>query len=758
MKLKIFEAFSGIGAQHKALSNLKNNNKIDFEIVGTSEWFINAMIAYTLIHHKKEYETFKKHLYMSHSELLEKLKSFTFSTDSKNPLLNLETLKYDKLKELYIAIKLNQNYGSIVDIKANKLPKIDILTYSFPCFVAGTLVLTNKGYKEIETLKEGEKVLTHTNSYQKIVKTMINETNTIYEINSMASENIKTTSEHPFYVRQKIDINTKIRKDNFDIPKWIEVKDLNPKTDYLGIAINQKSKIPKIKENRKNSKYNLKNVIDNKDFWWLVGLYIGDGWININKKNKNHRIVICASSKNLQHLKIEKKLNNLNIHFSKVLEKSIYKYHICWKELTLFLLQFNRGAINKELNDTILNLPITYMKKFIQGYLFADGSYLKKSKTYTFTTVSQKLAYGIGQCIAKAYKQPFAIYKVEKKNTYIIENRIVNQKDNYIIRFSLDKNKIKKSFYDNDYIWFPIKSITKYEENTKVYNIEVENDNSYTVNNVICHNCQDLSIAGKKAGMEKGSNTRSGLLWEVKRILEEAKELNNLPKSLLLENVSEIYSNKHKPHLIDYLEEIKELGYSSHCFTLNVKDYGIPQTRKRAFIVSFLEKDNKNPEIKFYDKKEIEELFPLKKTPLIKDFLGWDNNNSNILYYQEELKAMPNDTPSRRAMLEGKFKIVDQEKKMIFKPSLFLDDKASYANCITTKQDRIPNSGIVLVDEFFRFLTPRETFLLMGFENDDFDKISYKFGTNELYKFAGNSIGVNVLEMIFEYINNKLQA
>ena len=101
--------------------------------------------------------------------------------------------------------------------------------------------------------------------------------------------------------------------------------------------------------------------------------------------------------------------------------------------------------------------------------------------------------------------------------------------------------------------------------------------------------CQDISIAGKQAGFSKGSGTRSGLLWEVERIL---KEMKYLPKVLLMENVRNLVSEKHMPDFQEWIKELERLGYSNYWKILNAKDYGIPQNRERVFMVSILGKYN----------------------------------------------------------------------------------------------------------------------------------------------------------------------
>ena len=105
--------------------------------------------------------------------------------------------------------------------------------------------------------------------------------------------------------------------------------------------------------------------------------------------------------------------------------------------------------------------------------------------------------------------------------------------------------------------------------------------------------CTDLSVAGKMQGMskaewEKGNSTRSGLLWEVERILKECTEL---PQVLLMENVPQVHGEQNKEDFENWLSFLRSKGYYNHYKDLNAKDYGIPQNRDRCFCISILSKE-----------------------------------------------------------------------------------------------------------------------------------------------------------------------
>ena len=100
--------------------------------------------------------------------------------------------------------------------------------------------------------------------------------------------------------------------------------------------------------------------------------------------------------------------------------------------------------------------------------------------------------------------------------------------------------------------------------------------------------CQDISIAGHKAGLKAGSGTRSATLWDVGRLLEDMKVRDVLPEVLLMENVDSITFKHVRPDLDMWIRQLEKLGYTNSWEIINAKDHGIPQNRKRFFMVSTL--------------------------------------------------------------------------------------------------------------------------------------------------------------------------
>lgn len=243
--------------------------------------------------------------------------------------------------------------------------------------------------------------------------------------------------------------------------------------------------------------------------------------------------------------------------------------------------------------------------------------------------------------------------------------------------------------------------------------------------------CQDFSRSGLKKGGEKGSGTRSSLLFETIRIIEEMKVK---PKLVLWENVKGVLDKNMRASFFHYLKEIESLGYESKYKILNAMDFGIPQNRKRIFVVSMLGKNS-------FDFEALKNV----KTSSIDDFLERDVSDLYEVRQESMLRFLSGNPKNKN--FKGRLKVIDQ-----------------YAYTISTKQVRVPNSGLVDIGKGkYRYLTEKECLRLMGFDDEDFEKIRAIFPIRQgktssiLYKQAGNSIVVNVLEAILKEINRRLE-
>ena len=287
--------------------------------------------------------------------------------------------------------------------------------------------------------------------------------------------------------------------------------------------------------------------------------------------------------------------------------------------------------------------------------------------------------------------------------------------------------------------------------------------------------CQDISMAGKQAGFDKDSGTRSSLLWECERIIQAKR-----PKYLLMENVKALTFKKNLPGYEKWLEILSNLGYTNYSKVLNAKDYGVPQNRERVFCISILDDDQgfEFPEkqvlgtrLKDILEDEVEEKFYLSKEQV--DRIKFSNFNQEKKRLQEKEYSdalLARDYKDPKVVRVGGKLIIESKEEFgrMGKQAIEtynendmkhgdtinpFNKKPSSDNGISPTLTTRPEgfkTAISVVDQFrIRKLTPKECWRLMGCTDEDFEKAQKVNSNSQLYKQAGNAIVVDVLAAIF---------
>jgi len=460
-----------------------------------------------------------------------------------------------------------KNYGDCRSIKPEELPDFDLLTGGFPCTLAGTLITTQRGLIPIEEVLVGDIVLTHNNRWRKVLKTMNQPSNHYYNVKIQGSPLLQITENHPFYCKKMIRVWNNIERKGvrtFSDPDWIPTKEIRY-DDFVGFG-NYSDK----------HCFNEKNLTEQE--CWLIGRYVADGFISNGlrkgrKNSFNHKVVFCVGKAKQETFLGIAKESGYNIAISE--ERTAYKNIIIDERFMQLCLECGKGALNKKIPFWIMNLPKDKLEIFLEGYMAGDGGFTNDK--YCATSISKILIYQLGQIVHRVYHTPYNINYCKRPSKTIIEGREVNQHDTWQIRFDIKKNKQDNFVYLENNIWGRFVSKERIEENVQVYNIEVEDDNSYVANNVIIHNCQSFSVAGKMNGE---TDARGTLFYEIIRIAEVKK-----PKWMLLENVKGLTCKKFKSTFDKILSELDRIGYAVTWKVLNSKDYGIPQSRARVWFV-----------------------------------------------------------------------------------------------------------------------------------------------------------------------------
>lgn len=299
--------------------------------------------------------------------------------------------------------------------------------------------------------------------------------------------------------------------------------------------------------------------------------------------------------------------------------------------------------------------------------------------------------------------------------------------------------------------------------------------------------CQDLSKAGKQAGMAKDSGTRSGLLWEVERILLELQERDELPQVLLMENVPDVIGTKNIKDFNKWYAFLESIGYQSYYKLLNAKDYGVPQSRNRCFMVSILGnysytfpesiplkkklRDVLESEVdeKYYINDEVARKFANKddisKTIRTSGRSSLDRHSWDVIQIGNCMPTQTRDNPNhgRVYATEGLSPTLNRmgggnRQPFICEP-VCLNSKMNGKQ--PSLQDRIYDAEAIstaittsfmpsIHDQGIRKLTPLECWRLMDYSDEDFYKAKAVNSNTQLYKQAGNGIVKAVLMAIFK--------
>lgn len=485
-----------------------------------------------------------------------------------------------------------KNYGDITKISGEKIEPVDVIIGGSPCFPAGTLVLTNKGYIEIENVTVGMYVLTHNGRWRKVTATGSTRGETI--ILRGNHYGLECTPNHPIYSVFKM------KKD------WIPAADMRGRLWAVPSLVDP---LPIDLPGYSNDREKEMGTFSKKLFY-NIGLWLGD---SVYSKVQNSAFFVYGTA------------------FRKWLTDNFGEYG-GEKRLPAWIYGIDgklQAALINGLTDTADNPP--------------------KGKMIRISTTSKKLAEGVR--ILGEIQGYSPMINCKQKDGDDADN----QRPYYDIQFR--KRKSKTGFYDAIHDWHKVRSVQKTGVVKEVYNLTVEEDNSYVADGIVVHNCQNLSIAGNRKGL---SGSESQLFLEQVRLTKEFRKLHGKPRYLVWENVKGAFSCNKGEDFRLVLESLSQIpdpsrqipmpkkwtnagvifgeSYSIAWRLMDAQYWGVPQRRQRIALVADFD-GLTAPDILFDGTGEIRS----NKLPLVLMDDEWDLNSK---WYQEHKTCNFSERPS----------------------------------------------------------------------------------------------------------------
>ena len=470
---------------------------------------------------------------------------------------------------------------------------VGLLWASPDCFPAGTMILTDRGYRAIETVVEGDRVLTHAGRYRRVYATMRTE-KVVRQIGIQGVPTITVSDEHPFYARSMHNVwdNTNRRYQRTLAPAaWVLAKDLRAGAAPMNAAGGDRHfcATPCSFERIPIPEVGGRGIALDERLMWLAGRYVGDGWSRLGD-GRAEVVITCGKTEAddlAQRLALwprsGERAASSELAWHRRDTKTAHQFSTNHRGLVEWLRdQFGHGSAEKSFPAWALSAPDQLRRALLAGYISADGSEFSTgaNQVTETVTISKALAESLG--FTATISQP-------RKNTTVIDGRTVRAKPTYMVRWreTPARSQTVRSDLHN---WSRVQAVSAPEGMVEVFNISVEEDETYIADGIVVHNCKHFSKA--KGGKPVSKRIR-GLAWIV---VKWAKAVR--PRVIILENVEEFQTwgpltddgmpcPERKGQTFQlWKEQLRALGYRLEYKELRACDYGAPTIRKRFFMVA----------------------------------------------------------------------------------------------------------------------------------------------------------------------------
>lgn len=465
-------------------------------------------------------------------------------------------------------------WGDITDVDWSDVERecgrVDLVAGGFPCFPTGTNILTKRGFLDISEVIVGDEVLTHKSRWRRVTQTMRRKA-PLVEMRGQGHPQMLATSEHPFFSTHHKQVwNNKRRtyERKFSEPSWAEASEMEGRY-WASPHSFPSSRVPEMESSGREAGPPRMSAA----LMRIVGVWLGDGWTDLSQRPGRGegvivgKTIICAGGHEAD--KLQQMMEDAGLSPTRSDERTAVRFIVTNRGLSRWLREhFGRYSHGKTVPAWCLGLSEEYRRALLEGYCWADG--FSKPGCFKITSVCKDLMVGM-KLVSQSLGYSVSLHLTVSRRKAEIEGRAVNERPVWQLAA---RSKSRSSTVIGGHRYGLVRSVKRLDEAREVFNIGVEEDESYVADGLVVHNCQDLSLAGKGAGL---SGARSGLWSEYVRCLCHLR-----PQYVIVENVPGLLSRG----MGVLLGDLAALGYDAEWESVPAAAFGAPHLRWRVFIVA----------------------------------------------------------------------------------------------------------------------------------------------------------------------------
>lgn len=359
------------------------------------------------------------------------------------------------------------------------------------CLPGGEQVSLGDRWVNVESLKPGDFVVASNGQKARVRAVMVRPyRGQLVEVKPISPHNaFRLTPEHPVLCVRRADVTVKRKPRNGWLPEVDSKKLKATKPTYRPVGelrVGDFIVFPKVQATGYNPNFSRKQLR-------LLGYYLAEGSAFVHKALKQAVVAFSFGEHEIDHIeKVKQLIRTMTgkapqvVHLRRKHSVTVSVYS---RELMEFCLKHaGKGAQSKKLSEEIMALPAEQLAPLLDAYSAGDGNACMKgnSEMRRISTASQTLARQIQELLAR--RGIYASIEVRKSGEDTIKGRRIHRKDQFIVVWTHDKRtgEVRDA---GDYFLVPIKEINRLPYDGFVFNLDVEEPNSYLVRGFAVHNC-----------------------------------------------------------------------------------------------------------------------------------------------------------------------------------------------------------------------------------------------------------------------------